>query len=49
MNRTYSECEKCDYLTKIDRNIKEIEYKNLGLIIIDEEQHFGVNQKEKIK
>ena len=28
---------------------KEIEYKNLGLIIIDEEQHFGVNQKETIK
>ena len=22
---------------------KSIEYKNLGLIIIDEEQHFGVN------
>jgi transcription-repair coupling factor (superfamily II helicase) len=28
---------------------KEIEFKNLGLLVIDEEQRFGVNQKEKIK
>ena len=28
---------------------KSIEYKNLGLLIIDEEQRFGVEQKEKIK
>ncbi len=28
---------------------KEIKYKNLGLLVIDEEQRFGVNQKEKIK
>ena len=27
----------------------KIEYKNLGLLIIDEEQRFGVRQKEKIK
>ena len=27
----------------------EISYKNLGLLIIDEEQRFGVSQKEKIK
>ena len=27
----------------------EIEYKNLGLLVIDEEQRFGVSQKEKIK
>ena len=27
----------------------KIEYKNLGLLIIDEEQRFGVSQKEKIK
>ena len=28
---------------------KAINYKNLGLLVIDEEQRFGVNQKEKIK
>ena len=28
---------------------KEIEFKNLGLLVIDEEQRFGVSQKEKIK
>ncbi|MDR1425601.1 MAG: DEAD/DEAH box helicase [Rickettsiales bacterium] len=28
---------------------KKIKFKNLGLIIIDEEQKFGVEQKEKIK
>ena len=28
---------------------KEIEFKNLGLLIIDEEQRFGVKAKEKIK
>ncbi len=28
---------------------KRIEYKDLGLLIVDEEQHFGVAQKEKIK
>ncbi|NLH50653.1 MAG: transcription-repair coupling factor [Myxococcales bacterium] len=28
---------------------KRIEFKNLGLLIVDEEQHFGVAQKEKIK
>ena len=27
----------------------KIKFKNLGLLIIDEEQHFGVSQKEKIK
>jgi len=27
----------------------DIKFKNLGLLIIDEEQHFGVKQKEKIK
>ena len=27
----------------------KIKFKKLGLLIIDEEQHFGVNQKEKIK
>lgn len=28
---------------------KDLEYKNLGLLIIDEEQRFGVTHKEKIK
>lgn len=28
---------------------KEIHFKNLGLVIVDEEQHFGVAQKEKLK
>ncbi len=28
---------------------KKLVYKNLGLLVIDEEQRFGVNQKEKIK
>ncbi|MDA9818337.1 transcription-repair coupling factor [Flavobacteriaceae bacterium] len=28
---------------------KDIKFDNLGLIILDEEQHFGVAQKEKIK
>lgn len=28
---------------------KEVGFKNLGLLIIDEEQHFGVKQKEKLK
>ena len=28
---------------------KEVEYKDLGLLIVDEEQRFGVEQKEKIK
>ena len=28
---------------------KDIEYKNLGLLVIDEEQRFGVTHKEKIK
>ncbi|MCD8332613.1 MAG: transcription-repair coupling factor [Clostridiales bacterium] len=28
---------------------KDVQYKDLGLLIIDEEQRFGVSQKEKIK
>jgi transcription-repair coupling factor (superfamily II helicase) len=28
---------------------KDVKFKNLGLLIVDEEQHFGVKQKEKLK
>ena len=28
---------------------KDVEYKDLGVLIIDEEQRFGVAHKEKIK
>ncbi|QMU57556.1 MAG: transcription-repair coupling factor [Boseongicola sp.] len=28
---------------------KSVRFKNLGLLIIDEEQHFGVNHKERLK
>jgi len=28
---------------------KAIEFKSLGLVIVDEEQHFGVNHKERLK
>jgi transcription-repair coupling factor (superfamily II helicase) len=28
---------------------KQIQFKNLGLVVVDEEQHFGVGQKEKLK
>jgi transcription-repair coupling factor (superfamily II helicase) len=28
---------------------KQVEFKNLGLVIVDEEQHFGVKHKEKLK
>ncbi|MGE3713972.1 MAG: transcription-repair coupling factor [Alphaproteobacteria bacterium] len=28
---------------------KQTQFKNLGLLIVDEEQHFGVGQKEKLK
>ena len=28
---------------------KSTEFKNLGLVIVDEEQHFGVTQKERLK
>ena len=30
-------------------NEKKVKFKDLGLLIVDEEQRFGVKQKEKIK
>ena len=61
LNRFKTNNEKRDIYTglknkKIDLVVathqilgKEIEIKNLGLLVIDEEQRFGVRQKEKIK
>ncbi|MGE0719771.1 MAG: transcription-repair coupling factor, partial [Alphaproteobacteria bacterium] len=28
---------------------KDVKFKHLGLVVVDEEQHFGVSQKEKLK
>ncbi|CAM9534465.1 unnamed protein product, partial [Choristocarpus tenellus] len=28
---------------------RKVEFSHLGLLVIDEEQKFGVNQKEKLK
>ena len=28
---------------------KTVQFKNLGMVIVDEEQHFGVKQKERLK
>ncbi len=28
---------------------KDVRFSHLGLVIVDEEQHFGVSQKEKLK
>ena len=61
LNRYVSETEQKKiiddlYLGKIDILIgthrilsKDVKYKDLGLLIIDEEQRFGVEHKEKIK
>ncbi|MBE5757803.1 MAG: transcription-repair coupling factor [Clostridiales bacterium] len=41
---------KIDFLIGTHKLLaKDIDYKNLGLLIIDEEQKFGVGDKEKIK
>ena len=43
-------CNKIDLVVATHQILgKEIEIKNLGLLVIDEEQRFGVKQKEKIK
>ena len=40
----------CDIVIGTHRLLsKDVEFKNLGLLIIDEEQRFGVSHKEKIK
>lgn len=41
---------KCDIIIATHRLMSDdVEFKNLGLLIIDEEQRFGVKQKEKFK
>ncbi|MEG1633427.1 MAG: transcription-repair coupling factor [Oscillospiraceae bacterium] len=41
---------KCDFVIGTHRLLqKDVEFKNLGLLIVDEEQRFGVSHKEHIK
>jgi transcription-repair coupling factor (superfamily II helicase) len=41
---------KCDILIGTHRILSEdVKFKNLGLLIVDEEQRFGVNHKERLK
>ncbi|MCD7777380.1 MAG: transcription-repair coupling factor, partial [Clostridiales bacterium] len=41
---------ECDFVVGTHRLLsKDIEFKNLGLVIVDEEQRFGVGHKEKLK
>lgn len=61
LNRFRTPSEKKDLLEKLATGeldvvvgtqqllSKTVKYKNLGLLVVDEEQRFGVNQKEKIK
>ncbi|MBD2260016.1 transcription-repair coupling factor [Pseudanabaena sp. FACHB-2040] len=61
LNRFRSQQEKKDILQRLATGEldvvvgthqllgKGVNFKNLGLLVIDEEQRFGVNQKEKIK
>lgn len=39
----------CDVVIGTHGLLADIEYKNLGLLVIDEEHKFGVNHKEKLK
>ncbi|MFB2938202.1 transcription-repair coupling factor [Aerosakkonemataceae cyanobacterium BLCC-F154] len=61
LNRFRSEEEKRDILRRLSTGEldivvgtqqllgKNVNYRDLGLLVVDEEQRFGVNQKEKIK
>ncbi|MBW3042001.1 transcription-repair coupling factor [Prochlorococcus marinus] len=61
LNRFKTNSERKDILSGLKEGIidavigthqllnKNLSYKDLGLLVIDEEQRFGVNQKEKIK
>jgi len=40
---------ECDVVIGTHGLLADIEYKNLGLLVIDEEHKFGVNHKEKLK
>lgn len=51
-NRTLSDIEsgKCDLVIGTHRLLsKDVKFKNLGLLVVDEEQRFGVAHKEHIK
>ena len=52
VSKTVSELEsgKCDLVIGTHRLLsKDIRFKNLGLLVVDEEQRFGVTHKEHIK
>ncbi len=51
-NQTYSDLENGDVNVIVATHAllkDKIKFKDLGLVVIDEEQHFGVAQKEKLK
>lgn len=52
LKRTLKNLEtgKCDFVIGTHRLLqKDIKFKNLGLLVVDEEQRFGVSHKEHIK